>query len=77
MNIVKYYKNNYFECYYFLRCKKDKNYELLRLVIVDKFLEKLLLGVIIGFNFYKYLEDYVLVKDIYYVESFNNIMNMF
>lgn len=77
VNIVEHYKNNHSECHHSSRCKKDKNYEPSRLVIADKFSEKLLLGVITGSNLYKYPEDYVLAKDTYYVESFNNTMNMF
>lgn len=77
INIVEHYKNNHSECHSSSRCKTDNNYEPSRLVIVDKFTEKLLLGVITSSNLYKYPEDYVLAKDTYYVESFNNTMNMF
>ena len=32
---------------------------------------------IVSSNLYKHPEDYVLAKDTYYVESFNNTMNIF
>lgn len=46
-------------------------------MLVDKVSEKLLRDVIVSSNLYKYPEDYVLAKDTYYVESFNNTMNIF
>lgn len=34
-------------------------------------------NVIVSINLYKYLDNYVLVNGICYVESFNNIMDIF
>lgn len=77
MNIVKHYKNNHSECYHSAGYKKDNNYKPSRLALVQKFTEKLLLDVILSSNLYKYPEVYVVAKDTYYVESFNNTMNLF
>lgn len=46
-------------------------------MLVHKVSEKLLCNVIVSSNLYKYPEVYVLAKDTYYVESFNNTMNIF
>lgn len=77
MNIVKHYKNNHSECYHSAGYKKDNNYKPSRLALVQKFTEKLLFDVILSSNLYKYPEVYVVAKDTYYVESFNNTMNLF
>lgn len=77
LNTVEHYKGNHSDCHSSSRCKLDKNYEPSRVVLVDKVSEKLLRNVIVSSNLYKYPEDYVLAKDTYYVESFNNTMNIF
>lgn len=77
MNTVEHSKGNHSDCHSSSRCKLDKNYEPSRVVLVDKVSEKLLRNVIVSSNLYKYPEDYVLAKDTYYVESFNNTMNIF
>ena len=56
--------------------KHDINYELARQVI-DDVASKLLFGVIKKSVLYKYPQDYILVRDTFYVESFNNVMNIF
>lgn len=76
-NCVEYYKGNYKQCYLELRCKKDFNYELFKIVIQNLVVEKLLRNVIINLLIYKYFEDFKLGCDIYYVESFNNILNIY
>ncbi|CAC5364483.1 unnamed protein product [Mytilus coruscus] len=59
------------------RCKYDKNYEPSRIVLTDPLAEKLLLGVLLNSNIFKYPQDYVLGKDTFYVESFNNVINIY
>jgi len=76
-NITEHYKNNHANCYTESRCRKDKNYEPSRLVITNPKAEKLLETVIKTSVIYKYPEDYILGKDTFYVESFNNVMNIF
>lgn len=76
-NIVEYYKNNYKWCDLFFRCRVDLNYEFLCVVIENFVVEKLLRGVIVNFIIYKYFDDFKFGWDIYFVESFNNILNIY
>ena len=77
LNTVEHYKNNHSNCHSSSRCKKDPNYEISRKVITDPKAEKILLGVIKYSLVYKHPEDYVLCHDTFYVESFNNVMNIY
>lgn len=77
LNVVEHYKGNHTECHSTSRCRVDKNYEPSRLAIVDKISEKLLCEVITHSTLFKNPNDSVLAKDAYYVESFNNTMNIF
>ncbi|KAJ8297993.1 hypothetical protein KUTeg_024524 [Tegillarca granosa] len=77
INIINHYKNDHSSCNENSRCKKDPKYEPKRIIITDKIAEKLLRQVIEDSVIYKYPEDFVLAKDTFYVESFNNVMNVF
>lgn len=61
----------------FFRCRVDLNYEFLCVVIENFVVEKLLRGVIVNFIIYKYFDDFKFGWDIYFVESFNNILNIY
>ena len=75
--IVPHYQNDHTKCHHDSRCRKDENYEPSRIVITSKMASKLLEKAIKDSVIYKYPEDYVLGKDTFYVESFNNVMNIF
>ena len=77
VNVVDHYRNNHEKCHESSRCKKDSNYEPSRQVLTDDVSQKLLRSVIINSTLYKNASDFVLGKDTYYVESFNNTINMF
>jgi len=77
LNIVEHYRNIHTACDPTSRCRKDKNYEPSRIVFTDPIAIKLLLGVILYSNIYKYPQDYILGRDTFYVESFNNVMNIY
>ena len=77
LNIIDHYKNLHHDCNESSRCKRDTKYEPSRIVITSPIAEKLLLGVIINSTIYKYAQDYVLGRDTFYVESFNNVTNIY
>ena len=77
LNIVQHYKNNHTACDMSSRCRKDPNYEPSRHVITDPVAEKLLSAAITSSVIYTSAKDYALGRDTYYVESFNNVMNVF
>lgn len=74
---VDHYKNNHVHCHPTSRCKTDKNYQSSRIMITDPKAEKLLRDVIEQSTMYKSAKDFVLGKDTFHVESFNNTMNQF
>ena len=76
-NTVKHYQNEHSGCSDTSRCKQDPNYEPSRWVITNPKAEKCLKNVIETSVIYKYPEDFVLARDSSYVESFNNVMNIF
>lgn len=76
-NIIPHYENNHSKCHPASRCKMDPNYEPSRIVLTSKHAKKLLDKTIKECVIYKYPQDYVLGKDTFYVESFNNVMNIF
>lgn len=77
LNIVQHYKNNHGSCHSTSRCRKDPNYESSRKVLTNPQAEKLLLGVIKNSVIFKNPQDYRLCRDTYYVESFNNVVNVY
>ena len=77
LNIVDHYKNIHTSCHENSRCRKDKNYEPSRIVITKPLAEKLLVNAILSSNIYKHPEDYIYGRDTFYVESFNNVINVY
>ncbi|CAC5358969.1 unnamed protein product [Mytilus coruscus] len=77
LNILDHYKNIHTDCHESARCKVDAKYEPSRIVITSPVAEKLLLSVILNATVYKYAKDYVLGRDTFYVESFNNVTNIY
>lgn len=55
----------------------DLNYELCKILIRDFVVENFFNSVVWNIVVYKCLEDYIFVMDIYYVEFFNNVFNIF
>ena len=76
-NIVDHYKNIHHDCHETSRCKLDPKYEPSRIVITSPVAEKLLLNVILNSTIYKSADDYLLGRDTFYVESFNNVTNVY
>ena len=76
-NIVEHYKGNHKECTPTSRCRKDPNYESRRVVIESPVAEKLLHGVIKNSMIYKNPNDFRLGRDTFFVESFNNTLNIY
>jgi hypothetical protein len=76
-NVVKHYKNVHSICPEVSRCKKDEKYEPTKKVITDTIAEKLLSQTIHSSTIYKNAQDYAHGKDTHYVESFNNVLNIY
>lgn len=75
--IVPHYKGQHGKCHPESRCVTDKNYEASKIVITDKKAEILLTNALHSTIIYKHPEDFALGKDTHYVESFNNVLNIF
>jgi hypothetical protein len=82
-NITDHYMNKHEDCDKDARCKTDKpapgkkGYEPSRIVITDPKAEKQLRTTIHKSVMYKHAQDFCLAKETHYVESFNNVMNIF
>ena len=76
-NIVFHYKNIHDNCPAESRCRTDPNYEPSKIVIRDPVAENLLNSAVRNTVVYKCPEDYIFAMDTYYVESFNNVLNIF
>ena len=76
-NVVSHYKNGHSRCHATSRCQRDPNYEPSRQVITNPKAEKMLECVINNSAIFKSPDDFVLARDTSYVESFNNVMNIF
>ncbi|VDI45471.1 Hypothetical predicted protein [Mytilus galloprovincialis] len=59
------------------QCRSDEKCEPKRIAVTDPVAEKLLLGILLNSTIFKYPQDYVLGKDTFYVESFNNVINIY
>ena len=75
--VVPHYKNDHKDCHSSSRCNEDSNYEPSKKVLTDSRAEKLLSDVITSSTLYKIAADYALGKETHYVESFNNVLNVF
>jgi hypothetical protein len=76
-NIIPHYKNCHDKCHSESRCKQNQKYEPYRIVLTSKFPKQLLENALKELVIYKHPEDYILWKDTFYVDSFNNVMNIF
>ena len=76
-NVVSHYKDDQSSCHATSRCQRDPNYEPSRQVITNPKAEKMLESVIHSSAIFKSLDDFVLARDTSYVESFNNVINIF
>jgi hypothetical protein len=76
-NVVEHYKNNHVNCSEESRCRNDPNYEPSKQLIRDPKAEDLLRTAIKKSVVYKSPEDFVYAMDTFYVESFNNVLNIF
>ena len=75
--IVPHYKNDHQHCPAESRCKSQPRYEPTKKVITHPKAEKLLSDGIVKSTVYKNASDFSYGKDTHYVESFNNVMNIF
>ena len=71
-NISSHYRNEHSACALSSRCKKDPNYEPSRIVLTNPKADKLLRNAIEDSVILKSPADYVLARDMSYVDSFNN-----
>ena len=78
-NIVPHYKNDHRNCSESSRCKTDGNYEPSKqnLIIQSQRAEQLLRDAIRKTVVYKNAEDFTHAMDTFYVESFNNVLNVY
>ena len=76
-DIVYHYQNNHKRCHSSSRCQRDPNYEPSKVVIENPVAIKLLRGAIVNSIIYKHADDFNLGKDTYFVESFNNTLNVY
>ena len=76
-NIVDHYQNNHKRCHSSSRCQRDPNYESSKVVIENPMAIKLLRGAIVNSIIYKHADEFNLGIDTYFVESFNNTLNVY
>lgn len=76
-NIVDHYQNDHKRCHPSSRCKQDPNYEPSKVVLENPVAIKLLKSVIVNSTIYKYPDHFNLGRDTYFVESFNNTLNVY
>ncbi len=76
-SIVLHYQNKHSRCDPSSRCQSDKNYEPSRIVITDPKAEKMLTTALHKSTIYKSAEDFFCGKETHYIESFNNVLNVF
>lgn len=76
-NIVDHYRNDHVKCKETSRCKRDKNYIPSREILSDSVAIRLLKETIRTCDVYKHAENYVHHIDTFFVESFNNTINIF
>ena len=75
-NISAHYRNIHTNCSADSRCRNDDNYKPSRLVLTDSITVKLLESTLRNTDVYKHVENYVHYKDTFFVESFNNTLNI-
>lgn len=77
VNAVEHYQNRHNKCPATARCKQDENYEPSKEIITDPVAVRLFTEAIMGTPVYKSPADFCLAMDTHYVESFNNVLNVF
>lgn len=77
LNVVNHYKGDHMNCNLSSRCRMDPRYESSKKTISEPDAERLLRSAICKSVLYKSASDYILGKNTYHVESFNNVMNIF
>ena len=77
LNTVQHYKGNHDQCQTISRCKTDPNFELSKKLITDSSAESLLSKTIQSSTLFKSAKDFSYGKDSHYVESYNNVLNIF
>lgn len=77
LNIVDHYKNIHDSCSSDSRCKVDRNYIPSREILTESVAISLLTQMIMSTDVFKHPHNYVYAMDTCYVESFNNVINMF
>ena len=81
LNAVDHYKNVHNNCDEGARCKRDMadfgKYNPSKEIITDPVAEQLLRQALTSTLVYKNPQDFCLAMDTYYVESFNNVLNVF
>ena len=76
-NIVLHYQNNHKNCDTSSRCRKDPNYIPSREVLTSPVAIRLLTETIQKWDVYRNAQNYVHHMDTFFVEPFNNTLNMF
>jgi len=76
-NIVQHYQNKHDQCNSSSRCKKDPQYEPGHIVLTDPVAVSFLTRTVRSCVLYTHPQDFVHGRDTFYVESFNNVMNIF
>ena len=76
-NIISHYQNQHQHCAPASRCRTDPNYEPSKIMITDQKAAKLLTDALHKSDVYKSAEDFVCAMDTFYVESFNNVLNIY
>lgn len=76
-NIVDHYQNKHSNCDMNSRCRKDSNYIPSRVILTDSNAVNLLSNALRSTDVYRHPECYVHHMDTFFVESFNNVLNIF
>jgi len=75
--IIPHYKNNHLNCIPTSRCRTDPHYQSSCNQITDPIAEQLLHKALASSLIYKNPADFCYGKDTHYVDSFNNVLNIF
>ena len=76
-NVTEHYQNKHEHCSEESRCRTEPNYEPSKHKLYSQVAIDLLQQAIRDTVVYKHPEDFVLAMDTYYVEGFNNVLNIF
>ena len=76
-NMVFHFANDHGKCHASARCQLDPNYEPSKIVITCEKAKKLFLSVLHGSTIYKNYSNFSGAMETHYVESYNNVINVF